>query len=117
MPKTNATNRKRRKNNTVRCLHAVSFSKYSESTSHFLMCMFSIKNDAVNNHKNSKNMQPYFSSQLSISYRTPLTVGHSQKKGVDSSTRTLYAVFFFSLFVSILINYCYNYHLLTQYTR
>lgn len=24
---------------------------------------------------------------------------------------------FFSLFVSILINYCYNYHLLTQYTR
>lgn len=61
-------------------------------------------------------MQPYFSSQLSISYRTPLTVGHSQKKELIRA-REHCMLSFFSLFVSILINYCYNYHLLTQYTR
>lgn len=61
-------------------------------------------------------MQPYFSSQLSISYRTPLTVGHSQKKELIRA-REHCILSFFSLFVSILINYCYNYHLLTQYTR
>lgn len=93
-PKRMLQNRKRSKNNTVRCFHAVSFSKYSESTAHFLMCMFSMKKDAVNNHKNSNKMQPYFSSQLSISSHPAHSRPQPKKELIRAREHCILSFFF-----------------------